>query len=229
MNDLSEQATMPPPPTIPYGYCGCGCNEKTPLIERNRFTQGLVKGTPRKFLVGHQKRLPRAVSEFVTIAGVTYRTIPLTKNQFAIVDVEEYERLAKYVWYAHGANNRSGFYAARDETRDGKKVTVFLHQEVLGKTDDREIDHRDGNGLHNWRLNLRHATHLQNLWNVGLNKQSKSGFRGVHFISRLGKYMGTFKVNGEKVYVGLSDDPAALSVEVERAILEHRGDFAVRT
>ncbi len=38
---------------ISYGYCHCGCNQKTKLIDRNNKNTGLIKGQPNKFLRGH--------------------------------------------------------------------------------------------------------------------------------------------------------------------------------
>ena len=35
------------------GYCQCGCGKQTTLHQRNRPCDGIVKGTPRKFLLGH--------------------------------------------------------------------------------------------------------------------------------------------------------------------------------
>lgn len=44
--------------TIPYGYCHCGCGEKTSIIQRSNLPRGLVKGEPRLYLKGHHRRKP---------------------------------------------------------------------------------------------------------------------------------------------------------------------------
>jgi hypothetical protein len=41
---------------IPYGYCQCGCGEKTKLAPCNSYTQGYVKGVPRAYVQGHNSR-----------------------------------------------------------------------------------------------------------------------------------------------------------------------------
>lgn len=41
---------------IPYGYCHCGCGEQTPINPCNSYTQGYVKGEPRKYVNGHNNR-----------------------------------------------------------------------------------------------------------------------------------------------------------------------------
>jgi len=41
------------PKTVPYGYCHCGCGEKTTISKQNHIKNGYIKGKPLKFLKGH--------------------------------------------------------------------------------------------------------------------------------------------------------------------------------
>jgi len=38
------------------GLCACGCGERTNLVTMTDVRRGLVKGTPRRYVVGHQLR-----------------------------------------------------------------------------------------------------------------------------------------------------------------------------
>lgn len=38
---------------IPYGYCHCGCGQKTKLAPRNKTDKGWIKGEPMRFIAGH--------------------------------------------------------------------------------------------------------------------------------------------------------------------------------
>lgn len=40
--------------TAPYGYCHCGCGERTPLARQTRSQYGQVRGEPLRFVHGHQ-------------------------------------------------------------------------------------------------------------------------------------------------------------------------------
>ncbi len=42
--------------SMPYGYCRCGCGQKTKLRHRNQGPHGWVKGEPKGFIYGHQGR-----------------------------------------------------------------------------------------------------------------------------------------------------------------------------
>lgn len=41
---------------IPYGYCHCGCGEKTNIIRWSSRTWGHVKGEPYRYIAGHHMR-----------------------------------------------------------------------------------------------------------------------------------------------------------------------------
>lgn len=45
---------------IPYGYCHCGCGEKTKIAPYDHSVHGHVKGQPIKYIVGHTSRRPLA-------------------------------------------------------------------------------------------------------------------------------------------------------------------------
>lgn len=43
-------------PPVPYGFCWCGCGQKTNLSTRKDSRVGLTRGEPRRFVNGHQMR-----------------------------------------------------------------------------------------------------------------------------------------------------------------------------
>jgi hypothetical protein len=106
--------------------------------------------------------------------GYPFRKIPLTQGQYAIVDPEDYERLAKYKWFAKRCDGR--FYAVRW----AKNKNVKMHQVILGSEEGKVIDHINGNGLDNRKANVRFATSEQNSWNQRKQRsKSSSKYKGV--------------------------------------------------
>jgi hypothetical protein len=74
--------------------------------------------------------------------GYPFRRIPLTQGKFAIVDPGDYERLAKYKWFA--VRYERGFYAVRAiKAKDGRgrQKNVRMHREILGVPEGKIIDH----------------------------------------------------------------------------------------
>jgi hypothetical protein len=42
---------------VPEGECGCGCGGRTSICSRSDSRYGWIKGKPRRFLIGHNKKL----------------------------------------------------------------------------------------------------------------------------------------------------------------------------
>lgn len=53
---MSDHTTRQSSNEIPYGYCRCGCGQKTRLAPRNLDKLGWVKDQPLRFIRGHNKR-----------------------------------------------------------------------------------------------------------------------------------------------------------------------------
>ncbi len=43
-------------PIIPYGYCHCGCGEKTKISFKTSIRHGYTKGHPVRYVMGHNRR-----------------------------------------------------------------------------------------------------------------------------------------------------------------------------
>src|ERR1039457_3352890 len=93
------------------------------------------------------------------------REIPLTKGQVALIDDEDLYYLNQWNWHAIKAPNT--YYAVRKTRKsEGDKKTLLMHRELLKVTSNLlEVDHINHNGLHNYKKNLRTATHGENLQN----------------------------------------------------------------
>jgi hypothetical protein len=109
----------------------------------------------------------------VSATDLAPRTIPLTRGLVALVDAEDYERLARHRW--HAEEPKPGvYYAAR---REGATL-IYMHRETLG-LDVTVVDHRNGNGLDNRRANLRLATVSLNNCNARKRATARAPFKGV--------------------------------------------------
>jgi hypothetical protein len=150
----------------------------------------------------HHLRLP---SQYVDAApfkieGVYCRLIQLNRGMYAIVDADDYERLAHWRWYAW-RNPRTGHYYAR---RNGSRLlnepcAVLMHREVAGLSfkDGLTVDHIEIMAtLDNRRKNLRVATYGQNAVHSRKPRNNVSGFKGVSFHPHSGLWRSRVHVDG---------------------------------
>lgn len=70
------------------------------------------------------------------------------------------------------------------------------------------IDHIDGDPLNNKIENLRVVTEQQNSFNSRGHADSYSGYKGVSYNKRIGKYFSRISVSGKVEYLGSFDCPA---------------------
>ena len=104
------------------------------------------------------------------------KTIPLvniegTVVDYAIIDDEDFERVAAFSWskttegYVNGTINNS---------------PIRLHQFLIGRAPKGLIiAHKNGNKLDNRKINLRYCTKSQNGQNIAKKENTSSQYKGV--------------------------------------------------
>ena len=75
----------------------------------------------------------------------------------------------------------------------------LAHFYMTGEWPEDEIDHEDGDGLHNRWLNLRPATHAQNAQN---SKPKRNGLKGVYLHKASGLWHARITANGKTESLG---------------------------
>lgn len=107
-------------------------------------------------------------------------------------------------------------------------IFSFVYPDILKDSD--EIDHENGNSLDDRIVNLRRASHQQNMMNKKIHSNKMSGIsRGVRY--RPGKskshpYLAEISYNGKKIHIGFygTDKEASDAYWIKRN--ELYGDFA---
>lgn len=235
--------------TITFGYCQCGCGEKTNLARQNSTKKGWVKGSPLFFINGHSNRgpaTPRKGSpikewfsdslnrEMSAEQGESLFSIPLTKGMKTIVDKQDYSELSQWNWQTFGRPEKSPYsartvYVLNNKQRSGYKlITVFLHRQILRLPVGSELegDHVNGDPLDNRRSNLRIVSHRENSMNQKRYRTNTSGCSGVTFHKRNGKWNSSITVNYKKLFLGAFQDFESAVMAREQAEDKYYGDYA---
>jgi len=130
------------------------------------------------------------------------KLIKLTNREvYATVDVEDYEELNKYSWFlSRGYAMRSAWLK---ETKSLK--TVSMHATINNTPKGLLTDHINRDKLDNRRCNLRTVTASQNGLNRKLNVDNNSGYTGVYFEARSGRWCARIKANKVQKHLGTFD------------------------
>lgn len=152
------------------------------------------------------------------------KLIPLTQGQSAVVDDDWYPYLLQWEWYARPARSKTKtYYAVRME----KRKPIAMHRVVIGATPGQIVDHLDRNGLNNISVNLRLSTHPQNCCNRDKQENNTSGFKGVSWHKKTGKWRAEIMSHGKRIHLGYFHDPEGAAQAYNAAARLHHGDFAV--
>ena len=159
------------------------------------------------------------------------KTIPLSGRvgcgMSALVDDALYEQVvALGKWRANRSPRLKTWYA---RSRKHGLMHKVVYRLATGQS-LRRLDHQDRNGLNNQVANLRSATGTLNNANTGLTKRNRSGFRGVSFFRRDGRWRASICCNGKWKHLGYFPGTEAGRIEAarayNRAAIEHFGEFA---
>ncbi len=103
------------------------------------------------------------------------------------------------------------------------RIVWFLHH---GAWPDEDIDHINGNKVDNRIENLRPVSRSQNMSNVGMQKNNKSGFIGVFWETRAGKWKAVVAKNKKNISLGLFECPVEAAIAYNEAALKYHGSYA---
>lgn len=153
-----------------------------------------------------------------------YKYVKLhNSNNKARVDTEDFNRVSKYKW--HEWNHNGHVYCIAY----GKR-TLYMHRLIMGVVEAGKqiyVDHRDDNGLHNNKANLRVCNNAENQWNTK-KRGGTSKYKGVNWSKSKNRWIARIRIgNGKRKNLGefKSEDEAGLAYN--KACLEYHGKFAV--
>lgn len=156
------------------------------------------------------------------------KQIPLTQGKFALVDDEDFDRLvAMGKWYIK--KDSCNFYAVRTIKINGKRMQLPMHRAILCmKFGGLVVDHIDGDGLNNRKINLRICTHAENMRNVKKPTSNTSGYKGVTFNKRLNKFVAQIGVSGKKIHIGCFENAVSAAVAYNLCAEKYFNSFAAK-
>lgn len=144
--------------------------------------------------------------------------IPLGKNAkhgYALVD-KKFSYLDKYAW-----SLKTG-YATTTIRRKG----VLMHRLIMHPSIIEQIDHKNGLKLDNRTRNLRICTDNQNKYNTGKYKNNTTGFKGVEFMPKSGRYRTRLRVDKKAIHIGCFQTAIDAARAYDIAAMKMHGEFA---
>jgi len=181
--------------------CKCKCGNET--IVRGSFLRS-----------GHTKSCGRCNRYELEDSYV--RCIVKSGRSF-IFDLSDFDLVSEYSWSMAKEGYVLGF-------KNGKRVR--LHRLLMEAPRHLVVDHMNGDPSDCRRENLRLATQRKNSYNSCKPKSNTTGFKGVCFDTRRGKYLSSIHPNGRTVFLGYYDKPEEAAQAYDRAASCYFGEYA---
>lgn len=156
------------------------------------------------------------------------KKILLTKNQFAIVDDEDFEEVNKHKWCSSFSIYTKCYVAIRvlPKKDNDKKQMLLMHRFILNAPKEFMVDHINHNSLDNRKINLRLCTNSQNQMNVLKHKKSLSGYKGVSLNKKNMKWISKIVINKKTINLGYFTDKIEAAKAYNEKAKELFGEFA---
>ena len=184
------------------------------MAEREHYGEFVRKTEPIEEKYVHPAQRDTAPVLWYLLGYGEVYTIPLTKGYCSIVDVEDYEKVAKYVWWFSEPGYAKGYV-------DGNEV--WLHRFIMNPAEGLIVDHINGDKSDDRRCNLRCITQQQNTW----NNHAKIGNRPHKNIRKVNYHFEvSMQIDGVLTWCGSFPTIEEALVARNAAYREHRGEFA---
>ena len=140
-----------------------------------------------------------------------------------MIDDEDLGKVARFKW-SSSFNGRS-MYVTRQLSGGHKKL--YLHRIIMEARDGEIVDHVDGNGLDNRKMNLRKCSKAEN----NRNRMEKVGpktskYKGVCRNKRNGKFIAQIGCEGKHYFLGHFASEFDAAMAYNKAAQEYFGEFA---
>lgn len=144
--------------------------------------------------------------------------IPLTRGKEAIIDDDCLDLISPYKW--RYAKLKTTEYATTG------KGSLRMHRLIIGAKPDEEVDHINGSGLDNRRINLRKCTRAQNVRNTPKRNDTLNAYKGVHYMKHRGKWQARIQINKKRINKGYFNTQVEAAHAYDDLAREHFGEYA---
>lgn len=196
--------------------CGCDCGQQ--IIVRS---DHLLSGETQSCGCYQKKRAGEANRR--TTPFIIRGDVAIGKTSQGIefyIDAKDVEKVSDMTWHV----NAQGYLQTN---MHGDRTSPLLHKIILGDYGKGFcVDHIDRNKLNNRRSNLRICRQNDNAKNASLRSDNTSGYTGVYYDARRGKWWAGITSNGISYYLGSfekKDDAIAARLDAET---KYFGEFA---
>lgn len=141
----------------------------------------------------------------------------LSDGSIALVSTESIPRLQTCTWCKGG----NGYVMTRSA-----KNAISMQRFLTSAKPDEIVDHIDRNPLNNTIRNLRICTKQENAINTPIRSDNATGYKGVSYHKKAGKFRAYIVINGKQIHLGLFDTAEQAAQKYQETARLFYGEFS---
>lgn len=157
--------------------------------------------------------------------GTVHVTNPYSGVRF-MVSLEDLDLVRRHNWNIHSGCR----YLSRSDSKllrmGCRSESVMLHAAIMKPKRGQVVDFRSGDVLDCRRSNLRLCRRRDAQKNRPGDRDSRSGYKGVHYSGTPGKWLVRITADGRCRHIGTFTDVVEAAEAYNRAALKYHGEFA---
>lgn len=145
-----------------------------------------------------------------------------------LFDKDDFDKVGIWKWKV-GKKGYAvrGIYIKGINGKRGKYKTITMHRLIMDAKPGECVDHINRNKLDNRKANLRLCKPAENQRNMGIPKHNTSGYKGVSFLKKLGKWEAYITYNNKKINLGYFEIKIEAAEAYNKVAKQKFGEFAV--
>lgn len=152
--------------------------------------------------------------------------VPLTLGYEATIDASDVAAVGEMNWHAKVDKRSDGSVRAVYAVHSGNRLKVKMHRLIVKSPNGVEVDHVNGNGLDNRKINLRYATASENRRNQKKRVDNTSGVKGVVWVADRHKWVAQIYANGRRTQLGYFAKLEEAKAAYSQASINLHGEFS---
>lgn len=208
-----------------YVKCKCDCG-KIKITKSYDFKHGICKSCGCLISEMAYKQMKR-YCKYDLVSNNNYG-IGISLNGYKFYfDLEDYDKIKEYGWNYH-KDYITSHNIPKNPLFD--MDNILIHRFIMNCTDkNKEVDHINHDTFDNRKVNLRIVNKNENMQNKIIQKNNKSGFKGVSLASKkYGGWVANIGFKGKQIYLGnFKNKEDAIKARKEAEELYH-GKFSYK-
>jgi hypothetical protein len=135
---------------------------------------------------------------------------------YAIIDIEDVEKIKNYKWTL----SKNGYISSNTSKEN------YLHRLIMNNSLYKNIDHINQNKFDNRKINLRECNYKENGYNRNKTIENTSGFKGVTFNKKAKKWVSQIMVNYKHIHLGYFTNSKDAAIAYNEGAIKYHGEFA---